>query len=46
MGVVGGGVAAALIEQSSDIALKIGRPIKLKKVLVRDLGKLTMSRRS
>ena len=39
MGVVGGGVAAALIEQSGDIALKIGRPVKLKKILVRDLGK-------
>ena len=41
MGVVGCGVAAALIEQSRDIALKIGRPVKLKKVLVRDLGKHT-----
>ncbi|HIM38166.1 MAG TPA: homoserine dehydrogenase [Dehalococcoidia bacterium] len=41
MGVVGCGVAAALIGQSRDIALKIGRPVKLKKVLVRNLGKHT-----
>ena len=39
LGVVGGGVAATLMEQPSAIARKIGRPISLKKVLVRDLGK-------
>ncbi len=38
LGVVGGGVAASLLEQSNSIASKIGRPIKLKKVLVRDRG--------
>lgn len=39
LGVVGGGVAATLMEQPSAIARKIGCPISLKKVLVRDLGK-------
>jgi len=39
LGVVGGGVAATLMEQPGAIARKIGRPISLKKVLVRDLGK-------
>ncbi|PKB72872.1 MAG: hypothetical protein BZY75_04860 [SAR202 cluster bacterium Io17-Chloro-G7] len=39
LGVVGGGVAASLVEQSGSIASKMGRPISLKKVLVRDLGK-------
>ncbi len=39
LGVVGGGVAATLMEQPGTIARKIGRPITLKKVLVRDLGK-------
>ena len=39
LGVVGGGVAATLMEQPDAIARKIGRPISLKKVLVRELGK-------
>ena len=39
LGVVGGGVAAILMEQPTALARKIGRPINLKKVLVRDLGK-------
>lgn len=41
LGVVGSGVAATLMEQPSAIARKIGRPISLKKVLVRELGKHT-----
>ena len=36
LGVVGGGVAAALLEQPDVIAGRIGRPVNLKKVLVRD----------
>ncbi len=39
LGVVGGGVATTLLEQPGAFARKIGRPISLKKVLVRDLGK-------
>ena len=39
LGVVGGGVANTLLEQSSDIARKVGRPINLKRVLVRDPAK-------
>ena len=39
LGVVGGGVAAALLEHSDDISGKIGHPVSLKKVLVRDPGK-------
>ena len=38
-GVVGGGVAAALLEQSDVISGKAGRPLVLKKALVRDLAK-------
>ena len=39
LGVVGGGVAAALLEQSESISSKAGRPLVLKKALVRDLDK-------
>ena len=39
LGVVGGGVAAALLEQSEAISGKVGRPVNLRKVLVRDAGK-------
>ena len=36
LGVVGGGVAAALLEQPEAIAAQTGRPVNLKRVLVRD----------
>ena len=39
LGVVGGGVAAALLEQSAAISAKAGRPLHLKKTLVRDAAK-------
>ena len=39
LGVVGGGVATALLEQSDDISRKVGRRVKLKKILVRDAAK-------
>ena len=39
LGVVGGGVASTLLEQSDAISGKIGYPVSLKKVLVRDSGK-------
>ena len=39
LGVVGGGVATALLEQSDDISTKVGRRVKLKKILVRDAAK-------
>ena len=39
LGVVGGGVAAALQDQSNAIHSKAGLPIRLKKVLVRDGAK-------
>ena len=39
LGVVGGGVAAALLEQSAAISAKAGRPLHLKKALVRDAAK-------
>ena len=39
LGVVGGGVAAALLERSDALSRKIGRPVNLKKVLVKDPGK-------
>ena len=40
LGVVGGGVAAALLGQQDDISRKIGRPMILKKILIRDPDKL------
>ncbi|MFQ6028650.1 MAG: homoserine dehydrogenase [Dehalococcoidia bacterium] len=40
LGSVGGGVAATLLERSEIISSKIGNPIKLKKILVRDPGKI------
>ena len=40
LGVVGGGVAAALLDRSQAISQKIGHPVNLKKVLVRDPSKL------
>ena len=39
LGVVGGGVAIALLEQSEEIARKVGQPVKLKSILVRDGSK-------
>ena len=39
LGVVGGGVASALLHPAQPVSRSIGCPIKLKKVLVRDLGK-------
>ncbi len=39
LGVVGGGVAATLMEQADVISRKIGRPVKLRKILVRDRTK-------
>ena len=39
LGVVGGGVATALLDQADAISTKIGRPVNLKKVLVRDAAK-------
>ena len=39
LGVVGGGVAAALLGQREEISRNIGRPVTLKKVLVRDSSK-------
>jgi homoserine dehydrogenase len=39
LGVVGGGVASALLDPDSDISRKVGRPVMLKKVLVRDAAK-------
>ena len=39
LGVVGGGVAAALLQRPEALSRKIGRPLRLKKVLVKDLGK-------
>ncbi len=39
LGVVGGGVAAALLGQREGITRKIGRPMNLKKILVRDPDK-------
>ena len=39
LGVVGGGVAAALLEDSEAIAGRLGRPLNLKKALVRDAAK-------
>jgi homoserine dehydrogenase len=40
LGVVGGGVAASLLDRSQAISQKIGHPVNLKKVLVRDPSKL------
>ena len=39
LGVVGGGVAAALLEQPQILAAQTGCPVNLKRVLVRDPGK-------
>ena len=39
LGVVGGGVAASLLEHADAISGKIGHPVSLKKVLVKDPGK-------
>ena len=39
LGVVGGGVAAALLGRREGISRKIGRPLNLKKILVRDPNK-------
>ena len=40
LGSVGGGVAATLLGRSDTLTRQIGRPIGLKKILVRDLSKL------
>ena len=39
LGVVGGGVASALLQQSEQLSGKVNRTLKLKKALVRDAGK-------
>ncbi len=39
LGVVGGGVAKALSDRPEAISRKIGRPVRLKKVLVKEIGK-------
>ena len=39
LGVVGGGVALALLHPDEPVSRKVGCPIKLKKVLVRDISK-------
>ena len=39
LGVVGGGVATALLQNPDAVASQVGRPINLKKVLVRDAAK-------
>ena len=39
LGVVGGGVAAALLKQPEAISAKAGRPVNLKKALVRNAAK-------
>ncbi len=39
LGVVGGGVAAALLDPDSGISRKVGRPVTLRRVLVRDGAK-------
>ena len=39
LGVVGGGVATVLLDDADAISTKIGRPVNLKKVLVRDAAK-------
>ncbi len=39
LGVVGGGVAATLLEQRDAIAARVGRPVNLKKALVRDAAR-------
>ena len=39
LGVVGGGVAATLLDQSLGISKNVGLPVNLKKVLVRDSNK-------
>ena len=39
LGVVGTGVASALLKRPETISRKIGCPVNLKKVLVRDLSK-------
>ncbi len=36
LGVVGGGVASALLQQPSSVAGRVGRPVNLRRVLVRD----------
>ena len=36
LGVVGGGVASALLQQPSAVAGRVGRPVNLRRVLVRD----------
>ena len=39
LGVVGGGVAATLLDPAQHVSRKAGHPVSLKRVLVRDLGK-------
>ncbi len=39
LGVVGGGVAATLLDPSQPVSRKVGCPVSLKRVLVRDLDK-------
>ena len=37
LGIVGGGVAAVLAEKAETLARQVGRPLELRRVLVRDL---------
>ena len=39
LGVVGGGVASALLQEPSAVAARVGRPVTLRKALVRDVGR-------
>ena len=39
LGVVGGGVASALLQEQGLVAAKVGQPVNLRRVLVRDRGR-------
>lgn len=39
LGVVGGGVAAALLGEASPVAARVGRPVRLRRALVRDTAR-------
>ena len=40
MGVVGGGVAAALLQEPSAVSTRVGRPVNLRRALVRDRSRV------
>ena len=40
LGVVGGGVASALLQEPSPVSARVGRPVNLRRVLVRDRSRL------